>query len=48
MYEDNNVARYYDDSLVGTYKACYTLFLYVLIVLGGIAIAVPLAIRTMS
>ena len=26
MYTDNNVARYYDDDLLGTYQSRYTLF----------------------
>jgi hypothetical protein len=45
MYEDNDVAKYYDDSLLATYHARYTLFKLVLVVLASIAIVVPLMAR---
>ena len=48
MYEDNDVAKYYDDDLIGTYQARYTLFTLVLAVLGIIAIVVPLVARNMT
>jgi len=48
MYEDNDVSRYYDDDLLGTYHARYTLFTLVLAVLAVIAIAVPLITRGMT
>lgn len=48
MYEDNDVAKYYDDGLLGTYQARYTLFTLVLGVLGAIAIVVPLIARNMN
>ena len=48
MYEDNDVAKYYDDALLGTYNARYRLFVLVLLVLASIAIAVPLIARGMS
>lgn len=48
MYEDNDVAKYYDDDLLGTYQARYTLFTLVLAVLAAIAIVVPLIARTMN
>ena len=48
MYEDNDVAKYYDDDLVGTYRARYTLFTLVLGVLAAIAIVVPLIARNMN
>jgi hypothetical protein len=48
MYEDNDVARYYDDALLGTYRARYVLFTLVLVVLAAIAIVVPLIARNMS
>jgi hypothetical protein len=48
MYEDNDVAKYYDDGLIGTYNARYTLFTLVLAVLAAIAIVVPLIARTMK
>ena len=48
MYEDNDVAKYYDDNLLGTYQARYTLFTLVLGVLAAIAIVVPLIARNMN
>jgi hypothetical protein len=48
MYEDNDVAKYYDDDLLGTYQARYTLFTLVLVVLAAIAVAVPLIARSMN
>lgn len=48
MYADNDVAQYYDDSLIGTYRARYTLFTLVLVVLAVIAIVVPLIARNMN
>ena len=48
MYEDNDVAKYYDDDLTGTYGARYTLFTLVLAVLAAIAIVVPLIARNMN
>lgn len=48
MYEDNDVAKYYDDDLLGTYRARYTLFMMMLLVLGGLAIVVPLVARAMG
>lgn len=48
MYEDNDVAKYYDDDLLGTYRARYTLFTLVLSVLAAIAIGVPLVARSMN
>ena len=48
MYEDNDVAKYYDDDLLGTYQARYTLFTLVLAMLAVIAIVVPLIARSMN
>jgi len=48
MYEDNDVAKYYDQGLLGTYRTRYTLFTLVLIVLALIAIGVPLVARSMG
>ena len=48
MYEDNGVAKYYDDDLLGTYRARYTLFTLLLAVLAAIAIVVPLIERNMN
>jgi hypothetical protein len=48
MYGDNQVAQYYDESLLGSYRTRYSLFTMVLVVLAVIAIAVPLIARNMS
>jgi hypothetical protein len=48
MYADNDVAKYYDDDLLGTYESRYLLFTLVLVVLCAIAIAVPLLVRAMN
>lgn len=45
MYRDNDVARYYDESLVAAYSARYTMFMAVTGVLGGLAIVVPFIAR---
>jgi len=47
MYQDNDVAKYYDDDLLGTYRSRYSLFMMVLAVLAAIAIVVPLIARSM-
>ena len=48
MYEDNDVAKYYDDDLLGSYRSRYALFTLVLGVLAVIAIVVPLIARGMG
>lgn len=48
MYEDNDVARYYDQDLLKGYHARYTLFMLVLGVLAVIAVVVPLIARNMG
>ncbi len=48
MYQDNDVAKYYSEDLLESYRVRYTLFTLVLIVLGAIAIIVPLIARTMG
>jgi hypothetical protein len=48
MYADNDVAKYYDEDLLESYSARYTLFTLVLIVLAVMAIAVPLIARNMG
>lgn len=48
MYHDNEVAKYYSEDLLESYRARYTLFTLVLLVLGAIAIVVPLIARTMG
>lgn len=45
MYKDNNVEKYYDDSLLSAYGFRYKLFVAVLLVLAVIAIFVPLLMR---
>jgi hypothetical protein len=45
MYKDNKVDQYYDESLLGAYGFRYKLFIAVLIILGTIAIVVPLLSR---
>ncbi len=48
MYLDNNVAQYYSEDLLESYRARYALFTLVLMVLGAIAIVVPLIARVMD
>jgi len=48
MYKDNNVEKYYDDSLLSAYGFRYKLFVAVLLVLAVIAIFVPLLMRITS
>ena len=48
MYADNDVAKYYSEDLLASYRARYTLFTLMLIVLAVIAIVVPLIARTMD
>ena len=45
MYRDNDVARYYDESLVTAYGARYTMFMAVTGVLAAMAIVVPFIAR---
>jgi hypothetical protein len=45
MYKDNKVDQYYDESLLNAYGFRYKLFIAVLIILGVIAIVVPLLSR---
>ncbi|MFC2115158.1 hypothetical protein ACFLTU_01690 [Bacteroidota bacterium] len=45
MYKDNNVDKYYDDSLLSSYGFRYKLFVAVLLVLASISIFVPLLMR---
>lgn len=48
MYADNDVAKYYSEDLLELYRARYTLFTLVLVVLGAMAIVVPLIARNMG
>lgn len=45
MYQDNNVDKYYDASLLDTYQTRYRLFVSVLVSLFAIATIVPLMER---
>ena len=45
MYRDNDVEKYYDESLLSAYGFRYKLFVAVLLVLAVIAIFVPLLMR---
>jgi hypothetical protein len=45
MYKDNKVDQYYDESLLSAYGFRYKLFIAVLVILGAIAIVVPLLSR---
>jgi len=47
MYKDNDVAKYYDESLLSAYGNRYLLFIGVIISLGLTGIIVPLVIRFM-
>jgi len=45
MYKDQGVEGYYDPSILGNYNTRYNLFIFVVVVLGLIAIVVPFVIR---
>jgi len=45
MYQDNQVDKYYDTSLLDTYGTRYKLFVAVLAILAGLAIVLPLIER---
>jgi hypothetical protein len=45
MYRDENVAKYYDESLLGNYNVRYNLFIMVVICTGVIATIVPFMLR---
>ncbi len=47
MYQDNDVAKYYDASLVEGYRRRYLLFTAVIVCLAATGILVPLIIRFM-
>ena len=48
MYRDNNVDKYYDESLLNAYSFRYKLFVAVLGIIAVIAIFVPLLLRIFS
>jgi len=45
MYQDENVDKYYDSSLLGNYNTRYNLFIMVVVLTGLIAIVVPFIMR---
>jgi uncharacterized membrane protein len=45
MYKDENVIKYYDESLLGNYIVRYNLFIMVVSFTGIIAIVVPFVLR---
>ncbi len=45
MYRDQNVAKYYDESLLGNYNVRYNLFIMVVCCTGVIATIVPFILR---
>jgi hypothetical protein len=45
MYKDQNVAKYYDESLLINYNIRYTLFIMVVVCTGVIATIVPFILR---
>ena len=45
MYKDQNVAGYYDSSLLVNYNTRYNLFILVVVFIGAMAIAIPFIVR---
>lgn len=45
MYRDQNVDKYYDESLMGNYSMRYNLYIMVVVFTGIIAVAVPFVMR---
>ena len=45
MYKDQQVEKYYDESLLGSYSVRYNLFIMVVVFTGLIAIGVPFILR---
>ncbi|MCK9422682.1 MAG: hypothetical protein M0Q38_08795 [Bacteroidales bacterium] len=45
MYKDQNVSKYYDESLLGNYNVRYNLFILVVVCTGVIATIVPFILR---
>lgn len=45
MYEDQNVAGYYDPSVLANYGTRYNLFMIIIAATGLVAVVVPLVIR---
>jgi hypothetical protein len=45
MYDDQNVAGYYDRALLVNYNTRYNLFIMTVVFIGAIAIAIPFIVR---
>lgn len=45
MYEDENVNKYYDESLLSNYNTRYNLFMMVVVLTGLISLVVPFVMR---
>lgn len=45
MYQDQNVDKYYDSSLLGNYNTRYNLFMMVVVLTGLVSIVVPFIMR---
>jgi hypothetical protein len=45
MYKDQNVSKYYDETLLGNYNIRYNLFIIVVVCTGVIATIVPFILR---
>ena len=45
MYQDKDVDKYYDSSLLGNYSTRYNLFMMVVVFTGIIAIVLPFVVR---
>ncbi len=45
MYRDQEVSKYYDESLLGNYNVRYNLFILVVVCTGVIAVIVPFILR---
>jgi hypothetical protein len=45
MYQDENVDKYYDTSLLSNYNMRYNLFMMVVVLTGLISIVVPFVMR---
>jgi len=45
MYKDQNVAGYYDSTLLLNYNVRYNLFIFAVVFTGAVAIAIPFIVR---
>jgi len=48
MYQDNQVDQYYDSELLKSYSTRYKLFSIIIVILGVIAIFIPLLARLLG